>query len=84
MCPACGECGHGYCGQCCSRHGNYFLRWILGIVILLLVFWLGVTVGRFSGLVKYGNFDGYGYGSHRMMYFNAPAANNSLPTAPIQ
>lgn len=48
----------------------FFLRWILGIFILIIVFWLGVKVGQFSGFYR-GNY-GYpmmGGGYYRSMMY---------------
>lgn len=69
QCGASMECGGYTCGmgcqhmygmRCGGRH--YLLRWVLGIVILVLVFVAGIKLGEFRGLM--GGNDGYGY---RMM-----------------
>ncbi len=52
------HCCHGY-GY---GHGPKWLRLLLGLIILLIVFWLGMHVGRFSA--EYG-----GYRDHRMPYY---------------
>lgn len=65
---SCGMCSSHH-GCCCGHHGRYiWLRWLLGILILVIVFWVGVKVGEFKG-GAYGW--GYqSYGSHRMMNYN--------------
>jgi hypothetical protein len=52
------------CGNCCSAghmHGMggkyHLLRWMLGLAIIIIVFWLGFKLGEFKGY-----FDDYGYG----------------------
>ncbi len=36
--------GHGHIGI-------FILRWLLGIVILLIVFWMGLQIGEFRGYI---------------------------------
>lgn len=73
-CGRCGMCDDhrgGYCDDCGMEnrrmHGmhcagrHHLLRWILGIVILVLVFIAGVKLGEFK---QYLRSEGYG---HRMM-----------------
>lgn len=46
---------------CCSEKKHILLRWILGIVILVVVFSLGIKIGEFkSALFGYGSFNGCG------------------------
>ena len=53
-CPMCRGMGR-------YGHGHWVLRWLLGLVILFLVFWFGVKIGELkSGF-------GYGYEHHGMM-----------------
>ena len=62
-----GQCECGACG-CGNRHmGICVLRWMLGIVILLVVFWMGVQIGSLRAMAR------YGYSSHRTqnMYYGA-------------
>lgn len=67
----CNHCEH------CTYQKNYFLRWVLGIIVMLLVFWLGVTVGKFSGFIQYGEFGGYGMrGMMKSGYYKGVPANN--------
>lgn len=76
MCEgACGQCamcdeqgGYGQCGMGCQQmygmhcgRRYHLARWILGIVILVLVFVGGVKLGEFKEAMRSG---GYGY---RMM-----------------
>lgn len=57
---ACGEdCQRMYGMRCGGRH--HLLRWILGILILVLVFIAGVKVGEFKQYLR-----GEGYGHHMM------------------
>ncbi len=49
---------HGFCGE-----GHGALRWVIGIILLILAFWLGTRVSD----LKYEMYGGYGYGSN-MMY----------------
>jgi hypothetical protein len=55
-----GKCGCG-CGN--GWHGGHhmkfvLLRWVLGILIITFVFWMGMKIGEFTG-----QFEG-GYGMH--------------------
>lgn len=69
----CGEkCGHGF--NCNKSY--FFVRWIFGLIILLIVFCVGVQIGRFcekvsrynSGYTKMMrlNDSNYGYGAGMM------------------
>ncbi len=60
-------CGQGHCGcgngMGCGCHGGRhmkycLLRWVLGILIITFVFWMGMKIGEFKG-----EFEG-GYGMH--------------------
>jgi hypothetical protein len=59
MCPM---CGHGMC----HHHRFFWLRWLLGIVILALVFSVGIKVGEFKG--EFGNGHFGSRGGYNMMY----------------
>ena len=49
--------------------GRYvFLRWVLGIFIILSVFWLGIKVGEFKAAFDYG-YGPLGYGSMMGGYY---------------
>lgn len=52
--PVCFHCGntHGGCGK------HVLLRWVVGIAILVLTFWMGVKIGELR------SFLGFGYGMH--------------------
>lgn len=63
-CTECESCNT--CSKCSYKGGCCFLRWILGIIVILLVFWLGLTVGKFSGFIHYGGY-GNGCGVRPMM-----------------
>jgi hypothetical protein len=43
FCKMCGS------GMCYHGHRHFWLRWLLGIVILAVVFCVGVKVGEFKG-----------------------------------
>ena len=62
-CPNCGA-GNGY-GY---GHHHFLLRWILGLIILGMVFWMGVKIGEFKEFFK-GNFEPYWMDYHRSMMF---------------
>jgi hypothetical protein len=48
-----------------GRH--FFLRWILGIIILLIVFWFGFKLGEFKSYLK-GDYNyGYEFYNNRQM-----------------
>jgi|GEM_PF-1282679 hypothetical protein len=65
---SCKMCGHGMC-HCGCGHRHFWLRWLLGLIILLVVFWLGVKVGEFKG--AFGR--GFGRnGSYIMRSFRTP------------
>jgi len=50
-----------------NGHHRYFvLRWVLGLLILAIVFCLGLKIGEFKSEVYGGNYGGYGQ-THRMM-----------------
>ena|SRR3989344_510700 len=53
----CFLCGDG------KGHGNFVLRWVLGIVILVAIFSLGMLVGELKSTLGYGG----GYGGYGMM-----------------
>jgi hypothetical protein len=49
--------------NCGNRHvGIFILRWMLGIVILLTVFWMGVQIGSVRSLGGGGHYGQAGYG----------------------
>ncbi|MSU55472.1 MAG: hypothetical protein EXS46_02970 [Candidatus Taylorbacteria bacterium] len=70
------RCEHESHGKKCDEHcahgfsclkGFFFVRWILGFIIIASIFCLGVSVGRFVGGVDSGNYR-YGHGSYKMMH----------------
>ena len=64
-CDHCNMNGHNGC--CGHGHHRYFvLRWVLGLLILAIVFCLGLKIGEFKSEVYGGNYGGYGQ-THRMM-----------------
>ena len=64
---ACHSCGQEAVGgsNCCGQghHRHFLLRMILGIVILMIVFSVGVKIGEFKG-----EFENNGFGGYRMMH----------------
>ncbi len=61
------KCHNGMCG-CTGHHmGFHVLRWVLGIVVILMVFGFGVQIGEFKAAFE----GGYGY-HHEMMRYQQP------------
>jgi hypothetical protein len=75
-CYACkGQKMCGMYGHCCGGHRHVLLRWLLGLLILVIVFWLGVKIGEFKG--AFGGYGSYYYGMPRhMRSFNRPMMKN--------
>jgi hypothetical protein len=85
------------CPNCQGHyHGHYWLRWLVGLFILLVVFWLGVKIGEFKGeFADTWDVQGRSFGRHMMMpynqYYGAPPMffnqavpnNGNLPTTTI-
>jgi hypothetical protein len=62
-------CGKDMCGTCGGRNHHFLLRIILGIGIIVFVFWMGVHVGMFVGEDRgYNDYGGYGGGMHNRSY----------------
>ena len=61
-----GKCQcHGNWNGCGGHHmGFHILRWVLGIIIILMVFGFGVQIGEFKSALESG-----GYGHHGMMRY---------------
>ena len=58
-------CG-GMCkGMCGGGHGHHALVWVIKIVILVVIFWLGVKIGEIKGALE----GGYFRGSRMMMQY---------------
>ena len=66
-CEKCGMCSHcgGFCPHCGGRH--MILRWIVGIIILVLVFWMGVKVGELRQVMYSGGSYGIRGGQYMML-----------------
>ena len=83
-CQSCGCMGHSHgCGGSGHYHGHFLLRWLLGILLLGIVFAMGVKLGEFkSGFYGYGNMRHESYGlpmmqQRPMMYYtNGEAVGN--------
>jgi hypothetical protein len=68
-------------GMCCG-HRFFWLRWLLGLIILAVVFCIGVKVGEFKG--AFGP-DFGGYRGHQMMrYYPRQAYPLGLPSGMMQ
>ena len=68
---------HEHCAECEMHHGYhryFFLRWVLGIVIILIVFWLGLKIGEFKGYFE-SDF-GYSTGFHQSGFRMGPGMMN--------
>ena len=65
---ACHMCEGHDCYTCGYHQRHLLLRWLLGLLIIVLVFWIGFKLGEFKGAY----IDGY-YGSPKMMML--PAGN---------
>jgi len=58
------KCHNGMCG-CVGHHmGFHILRWVLGIIVILMVFGFGVQIGEFKAAFESGN-----YGHRQMMRY---------------
>jgi len=54
---------------CFQHHWSYhILRWFLGIVIIVFVFWFGIKVGEIKSALETGRSSG----SHQMMRYGRP------------
>ncbi len=63
------KCHNGMCG-CMGHHmGFHILRWVLGIIVILMSFGFGVQIGEFKAAFE----SGYGYRHHNMMYYSQPS-----------
>ncbi len=90
----CGSCGcQGSSWQC--HHSSHLARWILGLVIIILVFWCGMKIGELKAELRGvgfgwddGRFGGMMTRPQRMMIFDssiddltAPATKTDTATA---
>lgn len=62
----CDMCGH--CDHCCRTHGSMFghnraMHWLIKIIVLLVVFWVGARFGELSAQARFGYMMG-GYGAY--------------------
>lgn len=67
----CKMCGNG---MCCG-HRHFWLRWLLGIIILATVFCIGVKIGEFKGAFG-GNF--YNRGGNNTRFFQSGYPNGMM------
>ncbi|MEK7634796.1 MAG: hypothetical protein AAB396_02895 [Patescibacteria group bacterium] len=63
------------CNKCifCLEKGKHtvFIRWVLGIIILVVVFSFGIKLGKFSSFINQGYYGyGQGYGSPMMQGYS--------------
>lgn len=63
--PICFHCGKAHSG--CGKH--VLLRWIIGLSILALTFWMGMKIGELKSFLGFG---GYGYGMHSGYFRSMP------------
>lgn len=66
VCDTCGS-GYGKCGQCgnmCGFGGGYIVRWILGILIIVWIFSIGMRFGELKANLEE---SGYGRGYKNKM-----------------
>lgn len=74
----------------CAMHGHgrhYLLRWLLGILILLVVFFIGIKIGEFSQEIRSGDFypGMMMHGRSNMnRYYNNPMPYSGTGTMPEQ
>ena len=76
----CGMCQgwkHGMNGmnRWYGGHGHFLARMLVGLVILLMVFCLGIVVGEFKGELRA---RGYGYGQYQMMPLDGGYGNQMI------
>lgn len=67
MCDVCGS-GSGRCGSCgnmCGFGGSHILRWVLGILIIVWVFSIGMKFGEIKAYLDQA---GYGRGYNHRTY----------------
>ena len=78
----CGGCDHGFCGE-----GHGALRWVIGIILFALIFWVGMRVGEIKSEI-YGGYGDYptrgmmrysgGYGQPMMYDYGMPVAPTTV------
>lgn len=94
----CGDC-HCHSRPCCGGwHKHLWLRWLLGLIILGIVFCIGFKIGEFKASFEnewFGGFGGAGYGYRMMqgrsgnmfyygpgMMYQTPSTNQAAPATP--
>ena len=65
-----------------SYHRHFFLRWVLGLIILGLTFAVGFKLGEFKQVFEGLNPDGYGHNLRPMMFFDN--GYGMMGTYPVQ
>ncbi len=58
-------------------HGHHMLRWLVGLILLIIVFCFGVKIGEFKSELEHGSFM-HGYGDYEMMHGEGQGATCSL------
>lgn len=72
----CGCDGNGTC-MCGWHHGHMLFRLLIGIIILILVFWFGVKLGELREIVR----GGYGGGQYYpMMRYRTMPSMTTMPS----
>jgi hypothetical protein len=86
----CSTCGASMSNGChgCGHMKYHVLRWALGLIIILVVFWVGLKIGEFKGQFE-GQWGGYGhrgmmiqYGAPNMIYRTTGTATTGTTVAP--
>ncbi len=70
-------CNHGSCG-CAELHKHFLLRVIVGIIILVTVFWLGMKIGEVKSYIRSDQYMGH-FDSRNMMRFETRTAPIVIP-----
>ena len=71
---SCKMCGHGMCG--CGHHRFFWLRIVLGVIILAAIFCIGIKIGELKS--RFGQ--GFGRrGGYNMMYYPSRPMMRAYP-----
>jgi hypothetical protein len=82
-CNSCSMMGRNMCGMCGGRR-FWAIRWLLGVLIIVVVFAIGVKVGEFKAFFDTG-FGSYDYPTmqmHRIMMMRGNEMNEMYGTMP--
>ena len=75
QCPGC-QHNQMYCSY---HHRHFVLRWLLGLLILVLVFWMGYKLGELRGAFGGSEFGSFGHGYNRMYMFKGVPGGQMMP-----